>query len=128
LVLSGSFGPGRRSTNASSKATLSNFPPVKYRPDQPDLRRSLFRAERAAVEEGEPANEPDADLSARLLGVVLTGEKRIALLMRGDVISRVEEGDELDGWKVSEIAIRRVRLDNGERHVDIALDAAAEPR
>jgi general secretion pathway protein N len=65
----------------------------------------------------------------RLLGLVTTGERRIALLADGSRIVEMKEGDALEGWSIKRIEPDRLVLSSavGEAVLTLRQAAAAAP-
>ena len=58
----------------------------------------------------------------RLSGVVVTAERRLALLAdAGGQHIKVEEGGDLDGWRMLSISPRRLVLSRGDERLEFAL-------
>jgi general secretion pathway protein N len=58
-----------------------------------------------------------------LFGTVRHGEEMRAIIkMPGDRIVRLKPGDDIEGWKVSEIDKRRVVLSSGPRSIEVSLN------
>jgi hypothetical protein len=105
--------------------------------------RSLFTDNRLAAPKAAPVVEaakpaiPVVPLTAQLIGVVITPNKKVALLRSagGDQTFRLKEGmpfpGELAGWRVSRIEARKVTFDGGdvqgstELKLDVAKGGAA---
>jgi general secretion pathway protein N len=119
--------------SAPNAATIAN--PVARRPlaDFPaTLERPLFSPNRrkAAVEPPppppvqEPLKPPPAPPSVALLGVIADPEGSQALLRAESAKPiRVRVGDDVMGWRVTDIAAQQLTLTLGERAVSIALFA-----
>lgn len=99
--------------------------------------RSLFSKDRTApLKVSKPAettqNVPKVPLTAQLTGIVLTPNRKVALLRNagGDQSFRLREGmpfpGELAGWRVVQINARSVIFDGGEGQgqVELKLDVA----
>ena len=77
--------------------------------------------------DGEGDEGPAAEsIEATLLGVVVGDKTRVALLLPDDdpEIQRLHLGDSFRGWKVEEIAPRRIVLRSGEDEAVLKLDYA----
>ena len=99
--------------------------------------RSLFTQTRTAPAKAAPpvvvvADQPKVPLTAQLTGVVITPNRKVALLRSagGDQTYRLREGmpfpGELAGWRVVQINARSVVFDGGanQGQVELKLDVA----
>lgn len=91
-------------------------------PDPPDTGRPLFRSRLQPAEPVETPPEAESRPSVRLSGIVLMEDRRVALVEHGETMVRVAEGDELDGWEVTAIEPRAIRLTRAEQQVEVPLD------
>lgn len=113
------------SRRTAFKPSSVSLPVTNSWPEQPELARPLFRAGPSPAEHEDPQGTGSSP-NMRLLGIVLTEQRRIAVLERDGATLRVAEGDDLDGWQVARIEPRKVRLENSEQHIDILLDMPAD--
>jgi Tfp pilus assembly protein PilP len=98
------------------------LPESGSRPEQPELARRLFRGEPAPERDVSPSSAA-ASPTMRLVGVVLTDERRVAVIELNGSALRVGEGDAVEGWQVTRIERRMVRLvDVSERRIELSLD------
>lgn len=117
-----------RVEHAAYKASPAPVPTPHPQAAQPDLTRLLFRAEPSRIERDDAP--PDVGLASgrtmRLVGIVLTDQRRVAVLDRDGTILRVAEGDQVDGWQVTRIERRKIRLQNAEQQIDVPLDRSTD--
>lgn len=99
------------------------LPPSVPQREQADLTRSLFRVIPSAAEADNTPEEDPSTPNIRLLGIALTGEQRIAMVEHNGTVTRVLEGDDLEGWRVRAITARTIQIENAEQHIDVTLDA-----
>lgn len=139
LVVEVSAGTAQEAVLAPEKAldlTVLDAPPFVAQADV--VERTLFRIERSpqlddeppqqAVEEvPEPPTEPPP---YRLLGVIKTKEKQVALLapIRGGDVLRVPVGVNLEEWTVASIAANSVILTSAGREETLKIDRTPKPR
>ncbi|WP_112664628.1 hypothetical protein [Microvirga flavescens] len=135
IVLVATFGPfigELLSTDLSAGSTFKvssvSLPPPVQKPEHPELARTLFHARPLPVDSESLSPEKGSTSNVRLLGVILTEEQRIAVVERAGVALRVEEGDMLDGWQVTMIAARKIRLQSEEQNIDVLLDPPVDQR
>jgi hypothetical protein len=85
---------------------LSSFTEVTERP--------LFSSTRRPSPK-EARQNSDRPLGATLAGIVISGASRSIIVARGDppVLTRLKQGDEIDGWSVRSIEPTRVLLQRG---------------
>jgi len=107
----------------------SHLPPAFIPwPEQPDLERPLFRNGPPPSEHDDPPPTVDSRPTIRLLGITLTNERRVAMIEINGLTLRIEEGGDVNGWQVTQIEPRKIRLENSEQHVDVLLDPPADTR
>lgn len=94
--------------------------------------RPLFNADRKPDPLPPPPEPPKpkivlADLNQfKLVGVIVSGESRIALVRRaGTSTLTLRVGDTLDGWKVEKIDAQGVGLSGGDRQDSLKIPQAA---
>jgi hypothetical protein len=80
------------------------------------LARPPFVEGRQPSKGGGPAREPGPPIGAVLVGIVVGPESRHALIERGDAarVTRVREGQEIDGWSVESIRHDKLVLKRGD--------------
>ncbi|MEE1611419.1 hypothetical protein [Microvirga sp. CF3016] len=116
LLSAGSLGP------ATYRQASVSLPESGSWREQPELARRLFRGE-PAPEHDVSSPSTEASPTMRLVGVVLTDERRIAVIELNGSTLRVGEGDALEGWQVTRIERRMVELvDIAERRLELSLD------
>ncbi|MDF2810744.1 MAG: hypothetical protein K0S56_1775 [Microvirga sp.] len=132
MALLGAFWPVTDELLSTDKSLRTTFKPSSVLlpvphswPEQPELARPLFRVGPSPAEHEDPPGTGSSP-NMRLLGIVLTEQRRIAVLERDGATLRVEEGDDLNGWQVARIEPRKVRLKNSEQHIDVLLDTPAD--
>lgn len=117
------FVPVDTSTGVAYKPTSVSMPDFIVLPEQSELVGPLFRAKVPPPKADEPASNAGSSPNLRLLGIVLTDEHQIAVLEHNGATIRVEEGDDLNGWKVTKIESRKIRLESLGQNIDVLLDA-----
>jgi hypothetical protein len=122
-------------TSAPNQTSSNEFEVTPVQPFQIDplndyrdiIERPLFLAERRPPEEVPeemPASEtPVDDEDLVLLGVVLTPDANMALLLvdQGGRIARLRVGEKVNGWELQSVQANQVNLHNGEKELDLPL-------
>lgn len=86
----------------------------------PASERPLFWPSRRPPSEAEAAPQVAASAEGiQLLGVVVQGGVRMALLGTKEGVMRVRDADQVLGWKVDQIRPEGVRLLNGQQKVEL---------
>jgi general secretion pathway protein N len=93
-------------------------------------RRAPSREQPRPIAVAEPPPSPPAPPSVILLGIVRTDQTTHALLRSGSAekVIHARIGDDIGGWKVTEIEPRHVTLSLNERSSSVALFDTREPR
>jgi type II secretory pathway component PulC len=109
---------------AASGAVTASSPPSVTIPRTPNrftlppweslaevTERPLFSSSRRPIAVDAPQST-DQPFSATLAGIVISASSRTIIVSRGDppVLTRLKEGDDLDGWLVTSIEPNRVLL------------------
>lgn len=123
--------PGAVQPVPPAALALAAQPPQWEPPDPAALNatreRPLFSPQRRPPPVAAAAAQPTRPFNAALLGVVVDGDRRIALVQRpGAKAERLEVGQIFDGWTVDSIESRRLVVSsNGQRR---ELDFPQRPR
>ena len=119
--------PGAAPGNPLWAVTLDQLPATRDRPLFSPSRRPPPRPEAPRVEivAAIPAPAPRQPPSVVLLGTVTDADGTWALVRAGgaEKITHARLGDEISGWRVSEIEARRLVLSSDDRSVSFALFA-----
>jgi hypothetical protein len=105
--------------------TLDQLPATRERPLFSPSRRPPPRPQRVESVAALPPPAPRQPPSVVLLGIVSDADGTWALIRAGgaEKTTRARLGDEIAGWKVSEIETRRLVLSSDDRSVSFALFA-----
>lgn len=114
------FIPG--SDHATYKRNPVSLPAPGFRPDVPALDRSLFRTKPILSEPNSSSSASSSRPNIRLLGIVRTAERQVAVIELDGSTLRVEEGGDVNGWQITIVEPRRIRLESAGHHVDVPLD------
>lgn len=85
------------------------------------VERPLFSSSRRPYEapQSQTASNPTAparQLSAKLAGIMLSGESRMALFTHPSKgLVRLRQGQDVDGWRIEEVREHEVKLSNGDK-------------
>jgi hypothetical protein len=133
LAADGGQAPARSSAalgNPLWSVTLDQLPATRERPLFSPSRRPPPRPEAPRLEMAAaiPPPAPRQPPSVALVGIVTDADGTWALVHAGgsEKITRARLGDQISGWKVSEIASRRLVLSSDDRSVSFALFAHME--
>jgi general secretion pathway protein N len=74
-----------------------------------------------------PPRAPPVAPNLTLVGVVLDTDEARAVVRSGTAVIRARFGDDIEGWKVTEIGARRLTLSHGDRSVAFMLFSGAHP-
>ncbi|PWB82845.1 MAG: hypothetical protein C3F11_09765 [Methylocystaceae bacterium] len=112
----------RAKTNPMARLPLERFSETRQRPLFSATRRPPPLEPVAVRRDPEPPSQPEPP-SLMLVGVLIGGQAPRALVRSGpaDKVRNVEIGDDVGGWRVVEIAPRRVVLARDTRTSSIAL-------
>ncbi len=91
------------------------------------IERPVFVASRRPVMA--PSSRPGQPGEVMLLerypvvGVIISGQQRLVLIRKaaGDTVSRIEQGAELDGWKLTEVSRERLVLEMAGNRKEVSL-------
>jgi hypothetical protein len=109
-------------------STASSMPDSRQ-PEMPPIAstRSIFRAAAATSAPTAAAPVAVAQPKLRLVGVILAGQRRIGLVEEdGRGTRRVQEGDDVGGWRVNAIEPRALTLSLGSRQAKYPLDPRSD--
>jgi hypothetical protein len=121
----GMVEPGRGPANPAAATSLDQLSATRERPLFSPGRRPPQPPPVASISHEPAPHVPRAPPSLTLIGVVLDTEDARAVVRAGTEVIRARLGDEIDGWKVTEIDARRVQLSNEDRSVAFTLFAGA---
>jgi hypothetical protein len=118
---------------ASAPVDLPPLPPEPQFTMPPEssfavvLERPVFSPTRRPQQAGNARAAPAPSVDFTLIGVVITGGERYALVKpsNGDALERLSEGDELAGWSAVSIGSDRVLFRRGTVQKEIVLDYKA---
>lgn len=96
---------------------LASFPAINERP--------LFSPSRRPVAVKPSAPAPSGEMRYRLVGVLIVGERRRAMLMDGSRSFEIGEGEKLDSWTVQRIESGRLILSSPGGETELKLRQAA---
>ena len=109
--------------------TATSWSPLLTAPSRESLAAIL---ERPVFSESRRPNSDKGDIQAaphdfRLAGLVIAGGERSALIETGTsaMLQRLEEGDDIGGWILVEIALDRIKIRRGTMETEMRLDYAA---
>lgn len=115
--------PGLEALSATRERPL--FSPTRRPPPPPPPPRPP-----PPVEEDEPGPEPelpaeaDPPLSATLVGIVLGGDRPLAVLAAEGKTLRLREGESLEGWRLARIEALSAVLERDGEQVELQLRPA----
>lgn len=114
------------STDDNPVASLDDYAAIIERPLFSEDRRP-YEPEVAEAAPDRPAGPVNTPVTKReeysLSAVIISGDKRIALIetRNGKKIHRLREGEDLDGWTLTEVQPARVSLNKGGEVKDLEL-------
>jgi type II secretory pathway component PulC len=110
-----------RTPTSTASTAAASLPEISNRFTLPPLasfaeivERPLFSSSRRPLASETP-QRVDQPLSASLAGIVISNSSRSIIVSHGDppVVTRLKEGDDLDGWSVGTIEPNRVLFRRG---------------
>jgi hypothetical protein len=118
---------------AGAPANLPPLPPEPQFTMPPEssfaavLERPVFSPTRRSLQAGEVKASAAPSVDFTLIGVVITGAERYALVKpsNGDPLERLNVGDELAGWSAVSIGADRVLFRRGTLQKEVVLDYKA---
>lgn len=107
-------------SNFNDPAPLAQYDEIIQRPVFVASRRPA--AAPAATSPGKPGEVLLLDLYP-VVGVVVAGEQRLVLIRKatGDTVSRIAQGEELDGWTLTEVSRERLVLEKAGNRKEVFL-------
>ena len=115
--------PENHAFQPSAPPALPAFPTLASNHGPVPWKRPLFQR-KPAQSSGDEKNDRDIVSSIplpRLVGIIVDGD-RIAVISRNGSLARMQQNDELDGWKLSRIEARSSLLLHDSRTYVLRLD------
>lgn len=118
--------PGPRRPTRKALASLERKPIFFEDREAPAPTEVAAAPETEGEEVAIPAEPPDAEpLEARLVGTMVDGDFRLAVVETGGAAQRLYPGDVVDGWRLTSVASHAVVFVNGEAQTELALTRGA---